>query len=147
MLQPLDVGLVRSLKAKLSKVTDAVKPISVTGYYEHIGKTNFTTVFKQVYEESLSLAIIKNGFRRIGIYPYNPNAIYKTCLKPTVTTTSTPEIKDPIPNTAPNSPVFPPPSITGGANISATFEQPASPDIIEKSNNDPDFQVATYVLP
>ena len=90
VLQPLDVGLFRSFKAKLSKVTGALKLLSVTGNYEHIGKTNFTAVFKQAYEESMSLAAIKNGFRRTGIYPYKPDAINKTCLMSTVTTASAP---------------------------------------------------------
>ena len=33
VIQPLDVGLFRSLKANLSKVTDGVKMLSVTGDY------------------------------------------------------------------------------------------------------------------
>ena len=77
----------------------------------------------------------------------SPDAIGKTCLMPTVTTTSPPEIKGPIPSTTPNSSVFLPPSIPGGANILATFEQAKTPDITEKSNTNPDFQVATSVLP
>ena len=40
---------------------------------------------------------------------------------PTVTKTSAPEIKDSIPNTAPSSPMFLPPSIPGGANTSAAL--------------------------
>ena len=48
---------------------------------------------------------------------------------PTVTTTSAPEIKDPVPKNSPNSTLFPPPSILGGANLSATFDQPITPDI------------------
>ena len=49
VLQPLDVGLFRSFKAKLSKVTGGLKLLSVTRNYKHIGKTNFTAVFKQAY--------------------------------------------------------------------------------------------------
>ena len=139
MVQPLDLVFFRSLKAKLSKFIDAIKLLSVTGNNEHIGKTNFTASFKQAYEESMNLATIKNGFRRTGIYLYNPDAIDNTRLMPTVTATSAPEIKDPIPNIAPNSPVFPPPSIPGGVNISVTFQLPITPDIIEKSNTDSDF--------
>ena len=41
VLQPLDVGLFRSLEANLSKVTDGVKMLSVTGDYQYINKTNF----------------------------------------------------------------------------------------------------------
>ena len=69
VLQPRDVGLFRSLKANLSKVTDGVKMLSVTGDYQNIDKTNFTAIFKESFERSMSLATIKNGFRKTGIYP------------------------------------------------------------------------------
>ena len=82
VLQPLDVGLFRSLKANLSKVTDVVKMLSVTGDYQNINKTKFTAIFKESFERSMSLATIKNGFRKIGIYPFNPEAIDKTRLIP-----------------------------------------------------------------
>ena len=82
VLQPLDVGLFRSLKANLSKVTDVVKMLSVTGDYQNINKTKFTAIFKESFERSMSLATIKNGFRKTGIYPFNPEAIDKTRLIP-----------------------------------------------------------------
>ena len=82
VLQPLDVGLFRSLKANLSKVTDGVKMLSVTGDYQNINKTNFIAIFKESFERSMSLATIKNGFRKTGIYPFNPEAIDKTRLIP-----------------------------------------------------------------
>ena len=44
VIQPLDVGLFGSLKANLSKVTDGVKMLSVTGDYQNINKTNFTAI-------------------------------------------------------------------------------------------------------
>ena len=82
ILQPLNAGLFRSLKANLSKVTDGVKMLSVTGDYQNINKTNFITIFKESFERSMSLATIKNGFRKTGIYPFNPEAIDKTRLIP-----------------------------------------------------------------
>ena len=78
VIQPLDVGLFGSLKANLSKVTDGVKMLSVTGDYQNINKTNFTAIFKEFFERSMSLATIKNGFRKTGIYPFNPEVIDKT---------------------------------------------------------------------
>ena len=72
---PIQLMSLRSLKAKLLKVTDAVKLLSLTGNYKHIGKTNITAIFQQVYEESKSFATVKNGFRRTGIYPCNPKTI------------------------------------------------------------------------
>ena len=80
--QLLDVGLFRSLKANLSNVTDGIKVLSVTGDYQSINKTNFTAIFKESFECSMSLATIKNGFRKTGIYPFNPEAIDKTRLIP-----------------------------------------------------------------
>ena len=62
VLQPLDVGLFRSLKANLSKVTDGIKVLSVTGDYQSINKTNFTAIFKESFECSMSLATIKKWF-------------------------------------------------------------------------------------
>lgn len=112
----------RSLKAKLLKVTDAVKLLSLTGNYKHIGKTNITAIFQQVYEESKSFATVKNGFRRTGIYPCNPKTIHKTSTMPTVTTTSIPEIIDPITNMDPNSRVFPHHAFLE----EPTYEQPLS---------------------
>ena len=82
VLQLLDVGLFRSLKANLSKVTDGIKVLSVTGDYQSINKTNFTAIFKEFFERSMSLATIKNRFRKTGIYPFNPKAIDKTRLIP-----------------------------------------------------------------
>ena len=38
VLQPLDVGLFRSLKANFSKITDGIKILSVTGNYQNINK-------------------------------------------------------------------------------------------------------------
>ena len=67
VLQPLAVGLFRSLKANLSKVTNGVKMLSVTGDYQNINKTNFIAIFKEFFERSISLATIKNGFRKTGI--------------------------------------------------------------------------------
>ena len=64
VLQPLDVGLFRSLKANLSKVTDVVKMLSVTGDYQNINKTKFTAIFKEFFERSMSLATIKNGLEK-----------------------------------------------------------------------------------
>ena len=78
VIQPLDVGLFRSLKMNLSKVTDRIKMLSVTGGYQSINKTNFTAIFKESFERSMSLATITNEFRKTGIYPFNPEAISKT---------------------------------------------------------------------
>ena len=84
MLQPLDVSLFRPLKVNLSKFTDGLKLLSITGNYKTLDKTNFTAVFKEALDKTICLATIKNGFRKTGIYPYNPEAIDKTRLMPTL---------------------------------------------------------------
>ena len=84
MLQPLDVGLFRSLKVNLSKLTDGLKLLSTTETYKTLDKTNFTAVFKEVLDKTICLATIKNVFRKTGIYPSNPEAIDKTRLMPTL---------------------------------------------------------------
>ena len=84
VLQPLDVGVFRPLKVNLSKLTDDLKLLSITGNYQCLGKTNFTAVFKETLDNTMCLAKIKNGFRKTGIYPYNPEVIDKTHLMPTL---------------------------------------------------------------
>ena len=54
----------------------------MTGGYQSINKTNFTAIFKESFERSISLATITNGFRKTGIYPFNPEAINKASLIP-----------------------------------------------------------------
>ena len=63
VLQPLEVGLFRSLKANLSKLTDGVKMLSVTGDYQNINK-NFPAIFKEFFERSVNLSTIKMDLKR-----------------------------------------------------------------------------------
>ena len=127
VLQPLDVGLFRSLESNLSKVTDGVKILGVTGDYQNISKTNFTAIFKESFERSMSLATIKNGFRKTGIFPFNPKAINKTKLTP---------IDD---NITPSPSLTPPISTTtlpGAANM-----EPTPIEDLEKSTSEHDFTI------
>ena len=73
-----------------SKLTDGLKLLVVSGNYASINKTNFTAVFKEALDRIICLLTIKNGFRKTGIYPYNPDAIDKRCLMPTINTTPQP---------------------------------------------------------
>ena len=56
--------------------------LSVTGDYQNINKTNFTAILKGSFERSMSLAAIKNGFRKTGVYPFNSEVIDETGLIP-----------------------------------------------------------------
>ena len=84
VLQPLDVGVFRPLKVNSSKLTDELKLLSITGNYQSLDKTNFTVVFKEALDNTMCLATFKNGFRKTGIYPYNPEVIDKTRLMSTL---------------------------------------------------------------
>ena len=56
--------------------------LSVTGDYQNINKTNFIAILKGSFERSMSLAAIKNGFRKTGVYPFNSEVIDETGLIP-----------------------------------------------------------------
>ena len=47
-----------------------------------INKTNFTITFKEVFGNTMNMGAIKNGFRKYGIHPFNPEAINKSQLVP-----------------------------------------------------------------
>ena len=84
VLQPLDLCVFRPLKVNLSKPTNGLKLLSITGNYQSLDKTNFTAIFNEALNNTMYLATIKNGFRKTGICPYNPEAINKTRLMPTL---------------------------------------------------------------
>ena len=83
ILQPLDVAIFGPMKINFSKLTDATKLLAVTANYSDINKTNFSAVFKEAFEKTMSIATVRNGFRKCGICPYNPDAIDKSRLMPT----------------------------------------------------------------
>ena len=134
VLQPLDVGLFRYLKVNLSKVTDGVKMLSVTGDCQNINKTNFTAIFKESFERSMSLSTIKNGFRKTGICPFNPEAIDKTRLIP-LDNNNTPSSSLPQP--------IPTATLLGVANMESItpLYAPSATEDLEKSNSDLDFNI------
>lgn len=45
-----------------------------------VSKKSVSGVFKLIYEKSFTMNIIIEGFRKCGIYPFNPNAIDKDLL-------------------------------------------------------------------
>ena len=83
ILQPLDVAIFRPLKTYFSRLTDMVKLASLdTKNPVNVCKKNFTAIFKESYEEAVTIGTIKKGFRKCGIFPYNPEAIDKKRLMP-----------------------------------------------------------------
>lgn len=83
ILQPLDVAIFKPLKTYFSKLTDIVNLASLgESSPVTICKKNFTAIFKEACEEKLNIGLIKTGFRKCGIVPFNPEAIDKKRFMP-----------------------------------------------------------------
>ena len=81
VLQPLDVSVFRSFKNYFSKTTDHIK-IAMFMKPIKTNKTNFTTIFKDAIDKSVTMTTTQNKFRKCGIYPFDRNAIDKSRLMP-----------------------------------------------------------------
>lgn len=79
LLQSLDVAVYKSLKAKLSKTLGAARLLSPDLW---ISKKNFSALFREHFENCMVAPLIKQGFRKCGIYPLDPTAIDLDVLKP-----------------------------------------------------------------
>ena len=77
LCQPLDVAVYRSFKIQLSKTVKIGQALRGDLW---ISKSNVARIIKQPFEASMTIQNIKAGFRKCGIFPYNPNAIDKTQL-------------------------------------------------------------------
>lgn len=81
MLQPADVSVFLPLKQQWKN--------TVTKWPENsnrtVTKVNFCQVFHEALEASDMTTAIKNGFRRCGLFPFNPNNVdYSKCVKNTL---------------------------------------------------------------
>ena len=75
-LQPLDVAVFRSLKSFFSKIVRSVKLLTLgTDKVLYVNRRNFTAIFREAFEISMVIMVIKNGFRKCGICPLSPRAI------------------------------------------------------------------------
>lgn len=81
------IGIFHSFKMNLSKVRDGLKLLAFFENYASMNKTNFTAIFMEALVTTICLTTIKNSFRKSVIHPYNPDAIEKSCLMPTINTT------------------------------------------------------------
>ena len=78
-LQPLDVSVFKSLKDTFSK---AARAMSFAKKNFVISKREFSRVLKSPLDKSFSIPNIKAGFRKCGIYPFNPDAIAAAKMVP-----------------------------------------------------------------
>ena len=77
LCQPLDVAVYRSFKIHLSKLVKFGQALRGDLW---IAKSNVGRVLKQPFEACMTIQNIKSGFKKCGIFPFNPNAIDKTQL-------------------------------------------------------------------
>ena len=76
LLQPLDVAVFKSLKVHFANTKNYVKIVTLgTPKKINVNRRNFTVIFREAFEKSMCMATIKNGFRRCGICPFDPDAI------------------------------------------------------------------------
>ena len=78
-LQPLDVAFFKSLKDKFSK---AIRSLSFTKKNFVVTKREFSKVLRSPFDHAFSIANIKSGFSKCGIYPFNPDAVPLSKMKP-----------------------------------------------------------------
>lgn len=75
LLQPADVAVFRSMKSMWRKEIQKGKNIDIT-----INKANFADYFMKAFRQ-LSPEVIRNGFRRTGLFPFNAeNVDFSKCL-------------------------------------------------------------------
>ena len=88
LLQPLDVSVYRPLKAHFSKITDSIVLATLNQTNRvHINKTNFAIVFREAFEQTMTMKTISAGFRSCGIYLFNPDAVNKEKIMPSDSST------------------------------------------------------------
>lgn len=76
IIQPCDVAIFRAVKYKWREAVQLYKQetqVSLT-------KATFAPLFKKAFDQ-LSVDTVKNGFRKCGLYPFNPDAVdYDRCI-------------------------------------------------------------------
>lgn len=88
VLKPLNVVIFHPIKFKFSKILQTLK-LATLGWEQptNCNKSNFTKVFKEPWEQT-TVSLIKTGFRKYGIYPFNRNAVDNSRFTATVKLTN-----------------------------------------------------------
>ena len=77
LCQPLDVCVYKSLKSNIGRFIKIGQALRGSLW---IPKKEFPRLLRTPFEKSMTIHNIKQGFRKCGIYPFNPNAIDKDQL-------------------------------------------------------------------
>lgn len=84
MMQPADVSVFRPLKQQW-KNTVAKWQKKPENLNKTVTKVNFCPIFNEALQSSDMTIAIKNGFRRCGLFPFDPNNVdYTKCVKNTL---------------------------------------------------------------
>ena len=81
ILQPLDVGFFRSLKAAWSKACSGFRA-SHPG--ESVSRESFAKVFREAWIASVKMSVLVNAFRESGLCPLNSQAVDACKLAPSM---------------------------------------------------------------
>ena len=119
LLQPLDLSLFGPLKRGWVRACAAFNHIASMV----VNQRNFAKIFNVAWHSSNTPQVIRGGFRRAGIYPFDPTQFDYSKLAPTIGSSSRDAIRNSDPPTSESSP--PTEDDTVGQDGFAT--EPASP--------------------
>lgn len=78
-LQPLDVSVFKALKAHFAR---SLRAFCFTKKNFMVSKRDFSRVLKEPFEMAFSMTNIKQGFKKCGVFPFNPNAVDTAKMAP-----------------------------------------------------------------
>eukprot|EP00058_Branchiostoma_floridae_P018305 XP_002603794.1 hypothetical protein BRAFLDRAFT_86625 [Branchiostoma floridae] len=80
ILQPLDAKAGPFLAMK-TKFTTVIHHLTVAKPNFYVTKTSFPRIYRTVREEALTMAAVRRGFKKTGIFPVNPDELDRRWLK------------------------------------------------------------------
>ena len=127
VFQPLDVVIFHPLKAHFNRITQNLK-FATFGWKEPMNccKTNFTKLFKQPWE-SITVTLIKTGFRKCGIFPLDRSAIDTSRISGHSSNPPPPPTSSNPPPPPPTSSNPPPPLTSSKPPLPPTSSNPPLP--------------------
>lgn len=81
MMQPADVSVFKPLKTEWKKTVREWQGLSENVNYL-VTKATFCPILERVFDNISLVDAIKNGFKRCGLYPFDPNSVdYSKCVQ------------------------------------------------------------------